>query len=456
MAVTNESRREFLRAAGTTAAGLLLARPHSAIGQMVGGSGPFNDYRALVCLFLFGGNDSFNMLVPRSAAEHNAYLASRQNLAIGQADLLPINPSVSDGAQYGLHPLMPGLQALFEQGSAAFIANVGPLLVPTTKAQYQARSVPLPPQLFSHNDQQDQWHGLRGKALMNTGWAGRIADLIRVNVANQQLATNVSLNGNSLFMSGDDTVAYSMGAAGPQTFAGFGAAGLALEQRRAFERIIDASYGSTYARGFAEVQRRAVQTADRITAALAPTVQSPAFTTVFPTSPLGVQLQTVARMIAVRDTLAMRRQIFFVATGGFDSHDDQNQNQPGLLGNVSACLAAFHAATVELGVAQSVTTFTQSDFGRTLTSNGDGTDHAWGGVQVVVGGSVRGRQIFGRYPSLTLNGPEDVGAGRLIPAVSADQYAATLARWFGIAEADLARVAPHIGNFAERDLGFLM
>jgi uncharacterized protein (DUF1501 family) len=447
----NIERRDFLRFAGTSAAGLLLARPRSAVGQMVGGSGPFNDYRALVCLFLFGGNDSFNMLVPSSTAEYNAYAASRQNLAVAQASLLPITPTISDGAAYGVHPSMTGLQALFEQGTAAFVANVGPLLVPTTKAQYQARSVPLPPQLFSHNDQQDQWHGLRGRTLMDTGWAGRMADLIRVNVASQQLATNVSLNGNTLFMSGDDTVSYSMGAAGPLAFAGFG--GLGGEQRRAFERIIAANYGSIYARGFAEVQRRAVEAADRVTTAIA---GAQAISTVFPTSPLGQQLQTVARMIAVRSQLAMQRQVFFVATGGFDSHDDQNVNQPNLLANVSACLAAFYAATVELGVADAVTTFTQSDFGRTLTSNGDGTDHAWGGVQVVVGQSVRGRQIFGRYPSLALNGPDDVGGGRLIPAVSADQYAATLARWFGIVDSELTSVAPHIGNFAERDLGFMV
>jgi len=218
------------------------------------------------------------------------------------------------------------------------------------------------------------------------------------------------------------------------------------------ERIINATHDSIYARGFAEVQRRAVEAADRVTAAIA---QAQTLTTQFPTSPLGQQLQTVARLISVRDRLAMQRQIFFVSTGGFDSHDDQLMNQPSLLSNVSACLTSFYQATVELGVAQSVTTFTQSDFGRTLTSNGDGTDHAWGGVQIVVGQCVRGRRVFGRYPSLALNGPEDVGGGRLIPGVAADQYAATLARWFGIAEADLAGVAPNIGNFAERDLGFL-
>ncbi|HWN37233.1 MAG TPA: DUF1501 domain-containing protein [Gammaproteobacteria bacterium] len=443
-------RRDFLRFAGPTAAGFLLTRPYDAVGQMIGGSGPFNDYRALVCVFLFGGNDSFNMLVPRSAAEYGAYATSRAGLAVAQTDLLPIDALDPDGALYGVHPSMPHLQTLFAQESAAFVANVGPLIVPTSKAQYVAKSVPLPPQLFSHNDQQDQWHSLRGRELSDTGWAGRMADLIRLNVASQQLATNVSLAGNSLFQSGDDTVAYTMGATGPLAFQGF--TGLGGEQRRAFERIINASYDSVYARGYAEVQRRAVEAADRVTAAIG---QAQTLTTQFPTTPLGQQLQTVARLISVRDRLAMQRQVFFVSTGGFDSHDDQLVNQPTLLGNVSTCLKAFYDATVELGVAQSVTAFTQSDFGRTLTSNGDGTDHAWGGVQVVVGQCVRGRRVFGRYPSLALNGPEDVGGGRLIPGVSADQYAATLARWFGIAEADLAGVAPNIGNFAERDLGFL-
>jgi uncharacterized protein (DUF1501 family) len=446
------TRREILAAAVGGGAASLLARPYGAVAQMTGGSAPFADYRALVCVFLFGGNDSFNMLVPRSAAEYNAYAASRQNLAVALDQLLPIEPLIADGAQYGLHPSMPHLQALFAGQHAAFVANVGPLIAPTTKAEYAAKAVPLPPQLFSHNDQQDQWHALRGHNLSDTGWAGRMADLIRVNVAGQQLATNVSLNGNTLFQSGDSTVAYAMGPTGPLAFAGFGTSGFALEQRRAFERIIGAPYDSIYARGFAEIQRRAVESADRVKSAMD---QAPPLATVFPPSPLGQQLQTVARLIAVRDRLAMQRQIFFVATGGFDSHDDQLVNQPMLLGNVSACLSAFYEATVELGVAQSVTAFTQSDFGRTLTSNGDGTDHAWGGVQIVVGEAVRGRRLYGRYPSLEIGGPEDVGGGRLIPSVSADQYAATLARWFGIPDADLARVAPHIGNFADRDLGFL-
>jgi uncharacterized protein (DUF1501 family) len=447
------SRRDFVLATTFSTAALSLTT-RSAVGQMVGTPAPFSDYRALVCVFLFGGNDSFNMLVPRSDAEYNAYAASRTNLAIAKDQLLPISPLVRDGADYGLHPSMGELQALFESGSVAFVTNVGPLLEPVTKEAYRAYTVALPPQLYSHNDQQDQWHALRGHSPSKSGWAGRIADLLRANVTDQQLALNVSLSGNSLFQSGDQTVSYVMGPAGPLAFQRFGATGLARERRLAFERVLAATYDSIYARGFVDVQQRALQSADRVTAALA---TAPTLTTTFPTTPLGQQLATVARIIAARDRLEMHRQIFFVATGGFDSHDNQVTDQPLLLGNVSAALAAFYRATKELGVASSVTAFTQSDFGRTLTSNGDGTDHAWGGNQIVVGDAVRGRMLYGRYPSLQLNGPDDTGnGGRMIPTTSADQYAATLAKWFGVPDADLDLVAPHLQKFTQRDLGFLL
>ena len=217
--------------------------------------------------------------------------------------------------------------------------------------------------------------------------------------------------------------------------------------------MLEADYGSVYERAFAEVQARAVEAADTVTAAID---AAPVLATPFPQSQLGTQLETVARLIAVRDDLEMQRQVFFVAAGGFDSHDNQNEDQPGLLGGVSDAIAAFYQATVELGVAGQVTTFTQSDFGRTLTSNGDGTDHAWGGNQLVVGGAVRGGDLYGRYPLLAIDGDDDVGGGRMIPSTSADQYAATLARWFGIPDADLGIVAPHIDNFAVRDLGFIV
>ena len=453
--MTGVNRRYFLKAG--SAATAFAACPGAAFSQGIGTSAPFPDYKAMVCVFLFGGNDSFNMVVPRSNAEYNVYAASRQNLAVPQADLLPINPLTSDGVQYGLHPSMPGMQALFENNRAAIVSNVGPLIRPTTKDQFFQQSVPLPPQLFSHNDQQDQWHSLKGNTQSNTGWAGRVADLIRTNVAGQQMATNASLFGNNLFQSAHETIAYVMGPTGPIPFEAFSNSGdpndLLYQQRLAFERIVNANYSSIYERGFAEVQRRAVAAADQVGDAIA---NAPILNTVFPTSQLGIQLETVARLIAVRDELQMQRQVFFVAAGGFDSHDNQNQDQPVLLGGISAAMSAFYDATVELGVSDAVTSFTQSDFGRTLTSNGDGTDHAWGGIQLVVGGAVRGRDMYGLYPALAIGGPDDVGGGRMIPTTSADQYAATLALWFGIPDAELDIVAPHIDNFGTRDLGFFI
>ncbi|MEM0952728.1 MAG: DUF1501 domain-containing protein [Pseudomonadota bacterium] len=448
----NLDRRAFLARAAATAA--FASTPGAAFSQVVGGGSGFSDYRALVCVFLFGGNDSFNMLVPRSTAEYNVYANARQNLSVAQDVLLPINPLASDGVDYGLHPSMPGLQTLFESGAATFVANVGPLIEPTTKDQFLNQAVLLPPQLFSHNDQQDQWQSLKGQALTATGWAGRMADIIRDGVSNQQMATNASLFGTNLLQSADDTVAYVMGPGGPLQFEGFSTTpgSFEFQQREAFLRVLRAQYGSIYERAFVDVQQRAIEEADTITAAIS---TAPPLTTAFPDSQLGQQLNTVARLIAVRERLSMQRQIFFVATGGFDSHDNQNEDQPALLGGVSEALKAFYDATVELGVSREVTSFTQSDFGRTLTSNGDGTDHAWGGNQIVVGDSVLGRQIIGQYPLLQIDGADDVGGGRIIPTLSADQYAATLARWFGIAESDIGAVAPHLANFSQTDLGFI-
>lgn len=442
-------RRRFMRMSGTAA---LATVPGLTFAQGMSTPAPFGDYKALVCVFLFGGNDSFNMLVPRSNAEYNVYAQSRQNLAIPQQDLLPINPTTQTGVDFGLHPAMGALQSVFESGRAAFVSNVGPLIEPTTKDQYFNRSVALPPQLFSHNDQQDQWHSLKGNVASKTGWAGRVADLIRASVTDQQMATNASLFGSSLFQSADQTIAYVMGPQGPVPFDGFGDTSPFLEQRQAFQAIISANYDSIYERAFAEIQQRATASADLVSDAIA---SAPARNTVFPPTPLGTQLQTVARLIDVRDRLQMERQIFFVATGGFDSHDDQNENQPGLLGGISDAIAAFYAATVEMGVGDSVTTFTQSDFGRTLTSNGDGSDHAWGGVQFAVGDAVLG-DMYGSYPLLAIDGNDDVGGGRMIPTTSADQYAATLAKWFGIDDTELAAVAPSLDNFVVRDLGFML
>lgn len=446
------SRRRFLMMTGTTGVGLSLPAK-LVLGQLDGDGVPFTDYRALVCVFLLGGNDSFNMLVPRSPAEYNAYASSRQNMALPRDDLLPIAPAGSGSREFGLHPAMPELQALFESGHAAFVVNVGPLVEPTTKAAYLDGAARLPPRLFSHSDQQAQWHMLASPIQSKVGWAGRIADLIRANVAEQRLTTNISLSGATLFQSASLSRPYIMGADGPAGFLGLGTSGRGLTRRRAYERLLTADYDSIYVREYADLQLRALSTLDLIENLLN---EAPPLTAQFPDSDLGERLRTIAKLIAVHDRLDMKRQIFFTSIGDFDTHDDQLKRHPRLLADVSASLAAFHEATVELGVSEQITAFTQSDFARTLTSNGDGTDHGWGGVQIVVGGAVRGRALYGEYPSLELDGPEEVGRGRLIPGISADQYAATLARWFGIPDPDLDAVAPNLRNFAQRDLGFMI
>jgi uncharacterized protein (DUF1501 family) len=391
------------------------------------------------------------MVVPRSSAEYDAYAVSRRNLAIARDALLPVTPL--DGTDFGMHPSMSGLASLFESGRCAVVANVGPLIEPTSRDQYRNKDVLLPPQLFSHNDQQTQWHTLRGRQQSRTGWAGRVADVLAADLSGQRLATNVSLSGTTLFQAGTSAAPYVMGEVGPQAFKAFGTTTLQMARRDAFERLLAVEKPSVYGREFSEVHQRAINQAGVVNAALA---SAPALTTQFPAnSSLATQLRTVARMISVRQQLGMSRQVFFVAAGGFDTHSGQLEDQPGLLGNLSSSLAAFHAATVELGVAPNVTTFTQSDFGRSLTSNGNGSDHAWGGVQLVIGDGVKGRSVYGEYPVLEIGGERDVGGGRLIPTVSSDQYVATLARWFGIPDERLSSIAPSIGNFSVRDLGFL-
>jgi uncharacterized protein (DUF1501 family) len=451
--VSRISRRRFIQSSALGVAGATFAHlPGAVHAQLLGSNAAFTDYKALVCVFLFGGNDSFNMVVPRSDAEYAVYANSRQNLAVARDVLLPIQPVTNDGALYGLHPLMTGIRDLFEAGRAAVVANLGPLIQPTTRDQYLNRSVPLPPQLFSHNDQQDQWQTLRGQGSVRTGWAGRIADALAPQTLAQQIALNISLNGTTPFQAGLDTLPYTIGTTGAPVYFGMTTAPEDRDRRSAFESLLAENWPSIFARAFARVHRRALDTADLVNAALA---LAPALTTLFPASRLAQQLAMVAKLIAVRDELDMSRQIFFVAAGGFDTHDRQADDQPDLLADVSASIAAFHAATVELGVATQVTTFTQSDFGRTLTSNGDGTDHGWGGHQLVVGDAVRGRDIFGVMPRLEIGGPDDAGAGRIVPTISVDQFAATLAKWFGVADAQLDAIAPNLRNFGSRDIGFL-
>jgi uncharacterized protein (DUF1501 family) len=445
------TRRRFLKALSAGGAAYAFAHTPGVAMAQAASVGGFSDYKALVCVFLLGGNDSWSIVVPRSDAEYAAYAASRQNLAIALDTLLPIEPLQPDGFAYGVHPLMPGLQSLFESGHCAVVANLGPLFEPVTLEQYQQGSVALPPQLFSHNDQQRQWHTLGGAANSRTGWAGRVADVLAEQTSTQQLPLNISLSGTAQIQASAFSPSYVMSPGG-SVFTDLAGTGSTAARRAAFERLVQAEQTDVFGRAFADVQDRALRYSTVINSAL---TSAPPLGTAFPGSALGAQLQTVARMIGVRDRFEMSRQVFYVGVGGFDTHDDQLLNQPGLLSDVSASLAAFYNATVELGVASNVTTFTQSDFARTLTSNGDGSDHGWGGLQFVIGDAVKGRTLYGRYPLLDIGGASDIGGGRFIPDVSIDQYAATLARWFGVDPALLPLITPHLANFTQHDLGFM-
>ena len=442
------NRREFVLGSASVGAAVSGTGSGVAIAQ----SADPNDYRALVCVFLLGGNDAFNMIVPRSAAEHDVYARSRQNLAIARDTLLPISPLTGDGAQYGLHPRMPELARLFDAGRLAVVANVGPLVRPVTKAEILARTAPLPPQLFSHNDQQNQWSSLQGQAELHTGWAGRAADSMTDSLTTQGLPTNISLAGVNLMQIGQRTEPYSVSNDGATAYVALSAgASLYAERRAMFERLLALRGASPITRALSAVHRRSFATADRVTNALAAVTP---LATKLPITDLGKQLNMVARLIAARSQLAMRRQIFFVAIGGFDTHDNQNTAQPRLLGDVSAGLAAFYDALAELRVAEMVTTFTQSDFGRTLTSNGDGTDHGWGSHQLVLGDAVRGREIYGTMPRLEIGGPDDIDAGRMVPTIGVQQYAATLLSWWGLSNAQVDSAAPGLAAFTTRNLRF--
>ncbi len=447
------TRRQLLKHGACSAAGIagLHALWNLGLVSSAAAQGAPSDYKALVCLFLFGGCDSFNLLIPRDSAHYNPYAAARTNLAVPQNQLLAITPNTSDGSQYGLHPSCPELQTLFGAGKLAFVTNVGSLLYPMTKAQFQNDSVQRPPQLFSHYDQQFQWMTSLPDSNQGYGWAGRTAELLHTLNGASTLSMNITLLGANTFQVGPTIAPFSMGTGGPQGLKGFGSQ---QGQRRyvAFQQLLNRQTPNLLEKAFADTQKRSIDMNTQLKTALDAALP---LATVFPDTYLGAQLAMIARTIAIRDQLGMHRQVFFCGTGGFDSHDNQNTDQPGLYAELSQCLAAFQAAMVELGTEGMVTTFSASDFARTLTSNGDGSDHAWGGVQLVMGGSVVGQDIYGVYPSLALDGPDDIEGGRILPTTSVDEYSATLAKWLGVQPGDMATVFPHLSRFANPDMGFM-
>ncbi|WP_374352566.1 DUF1501 domain-containing protein [Chitinimonas sp.] len=452
------SRRRLLQWAGGSALGF--SSRFAALGSL-GAMGiasaqaagtAADDYRALVCIYLSGGNDAFNLLVPTDAATYAAYASNRTRLAVPLGNLLPISPKHSDGHSYGLHGSARELQTLFNNGMLGFVANVGSLVAPISKADYDAGRN-LPPQLFSHDDQSFQWMTGRPDSLEPAGWAGAMGELLQSSNAGNGLSLNLSVAGNNLLQTGPASAPYSVDPSGLSPIwpigndqpAGRIAAFKALVgQAQASGNLLEGASGGALA--------GTLNLSGLVGGALA---QGKPLATVFPQTDLGQQLAMVAKLIGARSQLGAKRQIFFVNFYGFDTHDDQANAQPTLFQTLSQALFAFYQATQEMGVANNVTSFTASEFGRTLTSNDGGTDHGWGSHHLVMGGAVKGGDIYGTMPTIALNSPDDADRGAMIPTTSLYQYFATLGRWLGVADADLNSLFPGLSRFNANSLGIL-
>ena len=405
-------------------------------------------------MFLYGGNDSNNTIIPMDDASYQAYTSIRGPLALSGANLTPTVYSVSN-APFAFHGKLAEVASLFSSKELAVVANVGSLVQPLTRTQYQGQQAPIPLNLFSHSDQQLQWQTSVAQGHSPTGWAGRAADYIASqNVNSSKFPTFISLAGNSLEGSGIQTQPVAIAPGRSLQLAGFNASAPSQARWNALNTLLTTDTGVSLVQAANDTVANSIQDAAALEAALAKT--SP-LKTVFPKTGLGLQLQQVAEIIQVQSYLGMSRQIFFCSLGGFDTHAGELEAHNNLYPQLSQALAAFYNATQELGMGQNVTTFTESDFSRTFQpTTGDGSDHAWGSHHLVLGGAVQGGQIVGQFPTFELGGPNDADVrGRWIPSISVDQYGATLCSWFGIPDSALATVFPNFANFGSKKLSFL-
>jgi uncharacterized protein (DUF1501 family) len=475
------TRREFLRRAACAAIGTTaltsaisdLRYMNAVVAQSNIGPG---DYKALVCLFLAGGNDSNNMIIPTIQSEYNNYASIRTPvLALPQSSVLPITALDNDGHAFGLHPSCPELQALFGQGKLAVLFNVGTLVYPITRSQFLSGQK-NPPQLFSHADQVTQWQTSIPDQLSSTGWGGRCADLLAAVQPGVPISSLVTLGGANTFEVGNVVSQYSVSTSGAVALNNISGARL-----QAVTNILGLPYPNLQVQAYAATAAHAINTTTLLNTAISATAAANYWTTPFPTkitsptggaafsSNLSPQLKMVARLIEAgqRSTVAggfgMKRQIFFVEVGGYDLHTGQTPG-PGattigshanLLAELSQSMYAFQLAMEQLQLSNSVTTFTASDFGRTFPSNGQGSDHGWGSHHLILGGAVNGQKTYGTFPTLAVNGPDDTSTGRWIPTTAIDQYFATLATWFGVDNSNLATVFPNLGRFSMPNLGFI-
>jgi uncharacterized protein (DUF1501 family) len=413
------------------------------------------DYKALVCVFLYGGNDANNMVVPVQTAEYGTYAAARGSIALPQASLVQLPQA--GGARFGLHANLALLQQVWANGDMALLLNTGPLVQPVTRAQYRANRSTRPANLFSHDDQQEQNQTAIPNNQTTTGWGGRLGDRVTVMNAGSTVPMNISVGGNDIYLKGQATPAYSVPTGGNfgLTITG-GNAAQQTARRNAMQALFGLDRQNMQVRSAGDVISSAVNASTALNTVVNnnASAAAPAFQGL--NTGLSRQLFTVAKMIEGRTQLGLRRQVFFAQAGGFDNHQNQIADQGGRFNEVGPALRAFYNAIVALGVQDQVTLFTLSDFGRTLRVNDGGSDHAWGNHHIILGGAVRGGQTYGTFPNLALGGPDDTDSdGRWIPTTAVDQYAATLARWFGVPDADIPAVVPNIARFPSRDLGFM-
>lgn len=455
------TRRKFLThtcglgvAAATTSTSLLslgFARQAAASAQ---------DYRALVCILLSGGNDSFNMIVPRDLEQHAEYAALRTDLALPRDMLLPLSGDF-EGRDFGLHPGMPDVHALYEAGEIAVLNNVGTLLEPVDVAGIRA-GARIPLGLYSHSDQITQWQtSISDNRNQAGGWAGRIADLDSPSVENG-IFMNISLSGANAFQNGQFSAPYSIssfgnGVQGLYSYSRNPDDAVGYWRKTSIDNILAVKHSNVFRREYSNQFKTALRAEELVVHALsnAPDLQTP-----FVDHYFSLAMRQIARLIAVRETLSANRQTFFVNVGGWDHHDEVLDNQARMLPWINDGLKSFRDALIELGVYNKVTTFTISDFARTLTSNGKGSDHGWGGNHMVMGGAVRGGEMYGEYPVLSADSPLDTGRGVYVPTTAVEEYFAELALWFGVSRSDLARVLPNVGTFyspssADAPMGFM-
>jgi len=454
----NHSRRKFLgqscAALGYTTlfSSLINLRAMAAAAADNSTTVASGNYKALVCLMLAGGNDSFNMLMPKGDNEYAEYALTRSNLAIAQNEIRQINPITNDGRVFGVHPSMADMQQLFEMGNLAFACNVGTLIEPSTKTQILEGVVQTPLGLFSHADQIQQWQTGRPHERSTIGWGGRIADLIQSTNTNQNISMNISLQGSNVFQQGNEIIPYAISPNGSVGLHGYGEQNIFDQLRTdAIDSMLDRDYQDIYRNTY----RNTIKSSNNASVEFQAGIDAVSdFITTHPDSnPLADQLRMVAKTIAARDTLSFQRQIFFVQLGGWDHHDELLINHTNHLTLVNDAVKYFSDLMDELGTQECVTTYSLSDFGRTLTSNGNGTDHAWGGNAFMMGGAVNGQNFYGDYPTLALNSNLDLNNGVLVPTTAADMYIAELALWFGVAPSDLSMILPNISNFYDTSSG---